>query len=66
METKTPTPKQLLEQERNDLKEEIIKVKERIEQVNYGMPRDDHEENLNRFREIVERLRIIEAEIEGE
>jgi len=55
---------QLLQIEHDDLKEEIIKVKEHIEQHKYGMPRDDYDQKLNRFQEIVVRLRVIEAELE--
>jgi hypothetical protein len=49
--------------EYNALKNEIIKVKEHIEQSNYGMPRDDYEQNLKRFKEIILRLREIEQDL---
>ncbi|MDR0462098.1 MAG: hypothetical protein LBG88_02055 [Christensenellaceae bacterium] len=59
-----PTEEQLNEQrlqaEYMSLKQEIIKIKERIEQVTYGMSRDDFEQNKQRFAQIVMRLREIE------
>jgi len=51
----------LLDTEHSELKTEMMGVKERIEQVMYGMRRTDHEDNLKRFQEIVLRLREIEA-----
>lgn len=47
----------------SQLKQEIVRVKEKIEQVNYGMHRDDHQQNLARFREIIEQLRILESQL---
>jgi|GEM_PF-6076921 len=57
------TAKELLINECSDLKAEIVKVKEKIEQVNYGIPRDDYKQNLSRFKEIVNRLEVIESEL---
>lgn len=43
------------------LKQEIIKAKEDVEQVElFGMPRDDYEQKKARCVEIIERLRVLE------
>lgn len=52
-----------INQEYNDLKSEIQRVKERIEQVDmFGLQRDDYYANKKRAIEIIARLREIEKD----
>lgn len=48
-----------------DLKQEIAKIKEDVEQVElFGMERQDYEQKKQRCIEIVERLRVLEKQLE--
>lgn len=44
-----------------ELKAELAKVKEDIEQVEYGLVRDDYEEKKARAAEIINELRVLEG-----
>lgn len=44
-----------------ELKAELVKVKEDIEQVEYGLVRDDYEEKKARAAEIINELRVLEG-----
>lgn len=53
-----------LEAEKNLLKQEIVKIKEDVEQVElFGMERSDYVQKKARCVEIVERLRAIEQQL---
>ena len=61
----TAVDKTLIEEEIATLKQEIAKAKEDVEQVElFGMERQDYEQKKQRCIEIVERLRVLEKQLE--
>lgn len=55
--------KSLIEEEISNLKQEIAKAKEDVEQVElFGMERQDYEQKKQRCVEIINRLRILEKD----
>lgn len=49
-----------------ELKQEIIKIKEDVEQVElFGMDRDDYQDKKERCVEIIQRLRLLENKRDG-
>ncbi len=56
-----PTEEELNEQRRYELKAELEKIKEDIEQENFGLIRDDFAEKKARAAEIINELRVLEG-----
>lgn len=56
-----PTEEELKEQRRYELKAELEKIKEDIEQETFGLVRDDFTEKKARAAEIVNELRVLEG-----
>lgn len=50
-----------IEERSTELKAELAKVKEDIEQVEYGLVRDDYAEKKARAAEIINELRVLEG-----
>lgn len=56
-----PTEEELKEQHRYELKVELTKIKEDIEQETFGLVRDDFKEKKARAAQIINELRVLEG-----
>lgn len=57
----TPTEEELKQMRIYELKTELAKIKEDIEQENFGLVRDDYIEKKARAAEIINKLRVLEG-----
>lgn len=57
----TPTEEELKEQQRYELKVELAKIKEDIEQENFGIVRADYVEKKAKAAQIINELRVLEG-----